>query len=47
MQRLVDNTLFTPFEQMIGTPAYMSPEQAELAPLAIDTRRGFLLFQVY
>ncbi|MCX6925633.1 MAG: serine/threonine-protein kinase, partial [Verrucomicrobia bacterium] len=29
-QRLTDKTLFTAFEQFIGTPAYMSPEQAEM-----------------
>src|SRR5205809_7100133 len=29
-QRPTDNTVFTAFEQFIGTPAYMSPEQAEV-----------------
>src|ERR1051326_5342725 len=29
-QRLTDNTVFTAFEQFIGTPAYMSPEQTEI-----------------
>jgi serine/threonine protein kinase len=36
--RLTDKTLFTRFEQFIGTPAYMSPEQAALSGLDIDTR---------
>src|SRR5690242_10480161 len=31
-QRLTDKTLFTQFEQFIGTPAYMSPEQAGMRP---------------
>ena len=37
-QLLTDKTLFTAFEQFIGTPAYMSPEQAEMSTLDIDTR---------
>ncbi len=37
-QTLTEKTLFTAFEQFIGTPAYMSPEQAEMTPLDIDTR---------
>src|SRR5260221_6199388 len=37
-QRLTDLTVFTAFEQFIGTPAYMSPEQAEMSGLDIDTR---------
>ena len=37
-ERLTDKTLFTAFEQFIGTPAYMSPEQAEMSGLDIDTR---------
>jgi serine/threonine protein kinase len=37
-QRLTELTLFTRFEQMIGTPLYMSPEQAEMSGLDIDTR---------
>jgi serine/threonine protein kinase len=36
--RLTDQTVYTAFEQFIGTPAYMSPEQAELSGLDIDTR---------
>ena len=36
--RLTDKTLFTAYEQLIGTPAYMSPEQAEMSGLDIDTR---------
>jgi serine/threonine protein kinase len=37
-QQLTDKTLFTNFAQMIGTPLYMSPEQAELNGLDVDTR---------
>ncbi len=37
-QPLTDKTLFTAFEQFIGTPAYMSPEQAEMSGEDIDTR---------
>src|ERR1035438_2134628 len=37
-QRLTDKTLFTAYEQFIGTPAYMSPEQTEMTGLDIDTR---------
>ncbi len=37
-QRLTDKTLFTRYEQMIGTPAYMSPEQAAMSGLDVDTR---------
>jgi len=36
--RLTDKTLFTQFQQFIGTPAYMSPEQASLSGLDIDAR---------
>ena len=37
-QRLTEKTLFTNYAQMIGTPAYMSPEQAEMSKLDVDTR---------
>ena len=37
-RKLTDQTVFTAFEQFIGTPAYMSPEQAEMSALDIDTR---------
>src|SRR5262249_52033661 len=37
-QRLTDNTLFTSRELLIGTPAYMSPEQAVLTSRDVDTR---------
>ena len=35
---LTDKTVFTQFGRMIGTPEYMSPEQAELNALDVDTR---------
>jgi serine/threonine protein kinase/WD40 repeat protein len=35
---LTERTLFTGFAQLLGTPSYMSPEQAELSGLAVDTR---------
>jgi serine/threonine protein kinase/WD40 repeat protein len=37
-QELTDKTIFTGFAQLVGTPLYMSPEQAELGGLDIDTR---------
>ncbi len=49
--RLTDATVYTQFQQMIGTPLYMSPEQAELTSLDIDTRSdiyalGVLLYEL-
>jgi WD40 repeat protein/serine/threonine protein kinase len=37
-ERLTEKTLFTGFAQMIGTPLYMSPEQAEMSGQDVDTR---------
>jgi serine/threonine protein kinase len=37
-QRLTDKTIYTRFTQMIGTPLYMSPEQAEINALDVDIR---------
>jgi eukaryotic-like serine/threonine-protein kinase len=37
-QQLTEKTLFTGFAQLVGTPLYMSPEQAELSGLDVDTR---------
>jgi serine/threonine protein kinase len=37
-QKLTEKTLFTRYAHIVGTPAYMSPEQAEPGDLDIDTR---------
>jgi serine/threonine protein kinase/tetratricopeptide (TPR) repeat protein len=50
-QPLTERTLFTNFAQMMGTPLYMSPEQAEMNGLDVDTRSdvyalGVLLYEL-
>ncbi len=50
-QKLTEKTFFTHYATLIGTPAYMSPEQAEMSRLDVDTRSdiyglGVLLYEL-
>jgi serine/threonine protein kinase len=50
-QRLTEQTIYTKFAPMVGTPLYMSPEQAQMSGLDVDTRSdvyslGVLLYEL-
>lgn len=50
-QKLTEQTVYTQFAQMVGTPLYMSPEQADLGVVDVDTRSdiyslGVMLYEL-